>query len=63
MALDRGATGADRHIGACGTEDAIATDDRETVQATAEGIGGIPDLQGRNLPHRDGTLSARLPRA
>jgi len=40
----------------------MRTDDREIVQATAEDIGGILGLQGRNLPHRDGALSARLPR-
>ena len=44
-------------------EDAMQIDDHEITRATAEDIGGILDLQGRNLPHMDGTLSARLPRA
>ena len=34
----------------------------EIVQATAEDIDGIIDLQERNQPERGGALSARLPR-
>jgi hypothetical protein len=56
------AAGADRHIGSSGAEDAMRTDDREIVRATAEDIGGILDLQDRDLPRRGGAPSARLPR-
>ena len=37
-------------------------DDCEIVEATAEDIDGILELQERNQPERGGTLSARLPR-
>ena len=40
----------------------MVIDDHEVAHATAQDIDGILDLQERNLPHRGGTLSARLPR-
>jgi L-amino acid N-acyltransferase YncA len=40
----------------------MAIDDCEITEATAEDIGGILDMQGRNQPERGGALSAPLPR-